>query len=68
MTRTVADGGTIKLGWKDTVLKLSCCDCGLTHDFRFDVRGKRMLIIVNLDKRTTARQRKKDKRGNNNGT
>lgn len=44
-------------------LQLVCCDCGLTHVFKFKIRDKELIFKVKRNDRITAQLRRY---GNNN--
>ena len=63
--RTLKDGGdfTVRAGEK---FRLSCCDCGLVHDFLMvaSPKGKVIGVAVERNERaTSARRRGMQKRG-----
>jgi hypothetical protein len=39
-------------------LRLICCDCGLSHAFRFETPGKRLYMTVWRDEKLTRSERK----------
>ena len=55
-------GEIVGLPWKDTVFKMACCDCGLVHDFRFNVKKKMLFMIVDRNNRATALIRRHHKK------
>lgn len=38
--------------------RLGCCDCGLVHDMKFKVEGKRVYFKARVNKRSTAQKRR----------
>jgi hypothetical protein len=52
------------LGWikpKMHLYRLGCCDCGLVHDMKFKVIGKRVYIKAKRNNRSTAQKRRGSK-------
>lgn len=42
------------------ILRFECCDCGLTHDFGFNIKGKHKLeITIDVNNRSTGQHRRK---------
>ena len=63
---TMTDGDSVVIQWKDEALTLACCDCLLTHKLKFDVKGGKLLIIVERDNRATAQLRRNKRKGSKN--
>lgn len=49
----------VKINPKKDILKFACCDCGLVHDFNFEV-DKKNIIRMTMDRndRSTAQYRR----------
>lgn len=54
----ILDGVPVTINWRTTAFNNQCCDCGLTHDFLFRVKGSKLTIVVFKDRRTTAQVRR----------
>ncbi len=40
----VAPGEPYRIEWERKDLKMACCDCGLIHRLRFNVRGRWLIV------------------------
>ena len=47
------DREPIKINWKTTCMSIACCDCGLTHNYYFKVKGSVIEVAVEQDRRAT---------------
>jgi hypothetical protein len=56
------DGDTILLKGKKCELKAACCDCNLTHVYKFHIIGDLLKIKVTRDDRATGQLRRWAKR------
>lgn len=53
------DGEGFTFDPTETYLRFACCDCGLVHEFAFDVKGKKeLLMAMQRQKRATAQLRR----------
>ena len=54
----------------DTILaarpqwRVACCDCGLVHDFKFRVSGRKIFVTVHRNNRATAAKRRRKQKLN----
>jgi hypothetical protein len=57
----VDDGDSIAITWKDQVLNLCCCDCGLVHSIDIEVvdDAVTMMFLRNEEETEKARKRKR---------
>jgi hypothetical protein len=53
----ITSGDTIKLRFP-LILKIACCDCGLTHDFFFKKRERGVEVTITRNDRSTKQIRK----------
>jgi hypothetical protein len=51
MKKKMISGDHVVVDYPTEDFVAECCGCGLTHRFRFDVRGKKLLIIVEVVKK-----------------
>jgi hypothetical protein len=51
------DGEAIRVKYKEEGHRIACCDCGLTHDFTFQIKGDYLLIKATRNNRATAQRR-----------
>lgn len=55
----VGSGEEVTINYKDAVLSVACCDCGLVHHMVFKVkRGSRLGITFYRNNRSTAQLRR----------
>ena len=44
---------------KKEMLRFECCDCGLTHDFEFDIKNKKEIgVAIKRNNYSTGQKRK----------
>jgi hypothetical protein len=58
----VSDGERMRVA-KSGYARIRCCDCSLTHLFRFDVIDGQVEIIAWRDQKATAASRKRQLKG-----
>lgn len=51
MKKKMTSGDHLVIDYSAEDFVAECCGCGLTHRFRFDVKGKKLLIIVEVVKK-----------------
>jgi hypothetical protein len=56
------EGEAMDMNWRERDFKMSCCDCGLVHVFRFAVSGRFLRIRGWRDNRATGQVRRRIKR------
>ena len=59
----IEDGEIVGFKYRESCLKMACCDWGLTHKMFFNTKGPMLLMTVCRDDRATAqirRHRKKE--------
>jgi len=52
------DGEPILVPWREQIHRIACCDCGLVHDFEFEVKGKYVVIRATRNNKATAQRRR----------
>jgi len=54
------EGKEFLLKTKEEILRFECCDCSLTHDFKFDVKNKEKIgIIIKRNNYSTSQKRRR---------
>ncbi len=51
------DGDSFRIPWKNWVMR--CCDCGLVHRMRFELRGKQLWVRPLADPKRTKNARRR---------
>ncbi len=54
----VWDDEPIEINWRTDCANISCCDCGLAHNYFFRVKGSKLQIVIVRDRRATANIRR----------
>jgi len=54
----IFEGEKIIIKWEKEDHKISCCDCGLVHRFRFNVKGSKLVTRAWRDNRATGQIRR----------
>jgi len=60
------EGESVIIPWKTADYKLCCCDCGLVHRYRFEVKGNNIIMKGWRDNRATGQIRRKIRKDNKN--
>ena len=55
------NGKPFKVPIKNHTERIACCDCGLVHDFNFEVKGTFIIVHAKVNKRSTAQRRRNKK-------
>jgi RNase P subunit RPR2 len=56
-------GQRVRVRWRRKDLKMACCDCGLVHRFRFNVKRGVLTMRGWRDNRATGQIRRRMKHG-----
>ncbi len=59
--KQVVDGDVVKIKYKEEVYRNACCDCGLVHNYNFNVKGNTISMKINVNNHDTAMIRAKEK-------
>ncbi|MBA7541386.1 hypothetical protein ES705_33698 [subsurface metagenome] len=60
------EGEEFSLDTNEQILRFECCDCGLTHDFKFGIKNRQEIkIIIKRNNYSTGQKRRKDEKGTN---
>ena len=48
----------LDFNWRKQILRFQCCDCGLVHDVKYIIAGRRIRVITTRNNRATGQIRR----------